>query len=156
VNSYIARTASGSIKSKGAFNPESGKGDGAIIKQAALTYLLDGIEPETTIAAEQDPVAFLFYHRAKNGGHLHHGEAPLGSIVRWYASRLGEPIRRKNPNGSWATIPHGNGATLAMDITGWTRAQLMDVDLRYYIAEAWKLIREIEPVKNEYQQLSFL
>ena len=156
VNSYIARTTDGKIKTKGAFNPESGKGDGSVIKDAAVGYLLDGVDPAHSIATEQDPTAFLFYQRVKNGGKVHWGEREVGSIVRWYASVNGESIRRKNPNGSWAILPHGQTSVLAMDITSWKRLDLRSLDVAHYISEAWKLIREIEPEKSLYQQLSFL
>jgi len=156
VNSYIARTVDGKIKSKGAFNPESGKGDGSIIKEAAVHYLLDGTDPQKTIDQEKDVSSFLFYQRVKNGGKVHCGEKELGSIVRWYASLNGESIRRKNPNGSWAILPHGQSCILAMDITNWTRGDLRSLDIGHYVSEAWKLIHEIEPAQSLYQQLSFL
>lgn len=143
VNSYIALTAAGTVKSKGAFNPESGKGDGAVIKRAVEAYLLHGTDPGATIDAESDITAFLFYQRVKNGGDLFHGDTRLGKTARWYATTTGPAIRRQNPTGTWATIPQGHQARLALDIAGWTRANLIDLDRAHYVAEAWKHIEEI-------------
>ncbi len=154
VNSYVARTVNGKVRTKGAFNAESGKGDGLVIKRAATAYLLDGIDPQATVAAEQDPAAFLFYQRAKNGGELFHGETAMPPTVRWYASRGGEPMRRQNPNGSWAILPHGQGTTLALDISGWRRPSLVALDLGHYVDEAWRLIHDVEPQRPLHVQQS--
>jgi hypothetical protein len=153
VNSYVALDAHGKVKAKGAFTSESGKGDGIAIKRAAVAHLLHGTDPAAAIDAESEPTAFLFYQRAKNGGELWHGEERLGGIARWYATRDGEPIRRRNPDGSWAIIPHGHAARLALDVSGWTRAALAGLDRRHYVDEAWKLIREVQPASAAQQSL---
>jgi hypothetical protein len=144
VNTYIALSeGGGKVKSKGAFNPESGKGDGRVIRDAAIAYLLHGIDPAVTVARETDPVAFLFYMRAKNGGTLECGDTHLGKTARWYAGdEHRPPLKRKNPDGSFDTIPNGHHAALALDITGWTVAAMGDLDRGYYAKAAWELIRE--------------
>lgn len=154
VNSYVGRTTSGAVKTKGAFNADSGKGDGAVIKTAATRYLLDGVDPAETIAGETAVVPFLFYQRAKNGGELFLDEQPLPGTVRWYTATRGASLRRKNPSGSWAVLPHGQQVRLALDITGWNRASLEHLDVAAYVAEAWKLIHEVEPPKPAYVQQS--
>jgi hypothetical protein len=143
VNSYLAITTDGKVKSKGTYNPESGKRDGKIIKRAVNDYLLHGIDPTETIAKEQNPAMFLFYQRVKNGGALYHGEDCIGQSARWYASLDAMPVRRQNPNGTMATVPHGGSARMALDITGWTRADLVKLDVQYYLDEAWKHIKEV-------------
>jgi len=152
VNSYLALTTAGTVKSKGAFNPDSGKGDGQVIKRAAEGWLLRGINPAQTIDSTTDVTSFLFYQRAKNGGMICHGDSDIGGIARWYASLTGDPIRRRNPNGSWTTIPHGRAGQLAMDISGWTCASLTGLDRQHYIDEAWKLIHDIAPPALQHQQ----
>lgn len=142
VNTYIALTEDGKVKSKGAYNPESGKGDGRIVRDAAMAYLLHGTDPAETVGKEADPVAFLFYQRAKNGGDLHCGDKALGKTARWYVSTDGQPIKRKNPDGSFDTIPNAHKAALALDITGWTVAGMPSLDRAYYVSAAWDLIRE--------------
>ncbi len=147
VNTYIALAegSDGKVKSKGAFNPESGKGDGRVIRDAAICYLLYGIDPAATVANETDPGAFLFYMRAKNGGTLHCGDAHLGKTARWYAASEAHPaLKRKNPDGSLDTIPHGHHAALALDITGWTTDSMVGLERTYYTAAAWDLIRETQ------------
>ncbi len=154
VNSYVARTLAGGIKAKGAFTLESGKGDGAVIKRAAIRQSLDGVPPAETIRDERDVTAFLLYQRAKNGGELFHGDTAMPGTVRWYASRNGEPMRRRNPGGTWAVLPHGQRTALALDITGWSRERMDDLDVGYYEQAAWGLVHEVVPPVPQYVQQS--
>lgn len=142
VNAYVALAESGKVKTKGPFNADAGKGDGRIIREAAIAYLLHGTDPAKTVGDATDPVAFLFYQRAKNGGDLFHGETPLGKTARWYASTLGLAIRRKDKDGSHHTIPNAHKATMALDITGWTVPTMPDLDRDFYVSAAWDLIRD--------------
>jgi len=142
VNNYVALATDGKLKTKGVFNADSGKGDGAVIRKAAIAYLLHGTDPAQTVANETDPTAFLFYQRAKNGGDLWYGETLIGKTARWYASTVAVPIRRKNPNGTFDTIPNGHKATLALTIGGLTVSEMTTLDRAHYIDAAWTMIRE--------------
>jgi hypothetical protein len=141
VNAYVAVSTSGKVKTKGPFNPESGKGDGSIIRDAAVAYLVHGTDPAETVAQCQDVASFLFYQRAKNGGDLYHGETRIGKTARWYAATDGQAIVRRNPNGTLATIPNGHRAALALDIRGWDRrTNMANLDTEHYIGAARELI----------------
>ncbi len=142
VNTYVAVTEDGKVKSKGDLNPESGKMDGRVIRNAAIAYLLHGIDPSETVANEKDAVAFLFYQRAKNGGDLHAGEQMLGKTARWYVTTDGVALRRKNPDGTFDTIPNGHHIGLALDITGKTAETLAGLDRSYYVRAAQELAAE--------------
>lgn len=143
VNAYVAISGDAEkVKTKGPFNSDSGKGDGDVVRKAAVAHLAWGTDPALTVADETDPAAFLFYQRAKNGGTLHHGATELGKTARWYAATDGQAIQRKNPDGTLATIPNAHRAALALDITGWTVADMKALDLDYYVQAAWDLIRE--------------
>lgn len=156
VNNYVAAGKGKKgleVKVKGAFflteaqgyglgvkpGPESGKGDGLIIKRAAVAYLANGTPIAETVENGK-PHEFIFYQRCKNGGTLEFDRQPIGRLARWYASICGGVIRRQNPNRSYATIPHGHSATLAMRLDVGK-----DLDKQYYIDEAEKLVKETSP-----------
>jgi hypothetical protein len=140
VNAYVAITEDGKVKTKGPFNPDSGKGDGQIIREAALAYLLHGTHPATTVAKADDVKAFLFYQRVKNGGELYCGDTLVGKTARWFVTKDGPALKRQNPDKSRDTIPNGHHITLAQDITGLSPE---GVDRDYYTAAAIDLIREV-------------
>jgi hypothetical protein len=143
VNAYVALAEDGKVKTKGPFNSESGKGDGRIIREAAIAYLLHGTDPAKTVADCADPVAFLFYQRAKNGGELYQGERLIGKTARWYAAGdEAVAIKRRNPDGTFDTIPNAHQAALALDIAGWTVPSMVGLDRGHYVSAAWELIRE--------------
>lgn len=148
VNNYAAASADG-VKVKGAFfllpgqggslkikeGPDGGKGDGLIIKRAALEYLLNGTPICATVRSCK-PEELMFYQRCKNGGTLYHGDAPIGKLARWYASVDGKAIRRMNVNGRLDTLPHGRQATLLMNLDDIG----CDIDFQHYENEAAKLV----------------
>lgn len=135
VNSYVACKADGKVKTKGAFHPDTGKGDGLIVKRAAVAFLTKGTPIAATVMAAKLE-ELTYYQRCKNGGTLIHGEKPIGKLARWYASTDGEPIRRVNPNGTKALIPNAHKATLVMS----TNDVGTDIDFNHYIAEAQALV----------------
>ena len=147
VNSYVAMSPhpvkcpcgcegkKSKIKTKGAFHPDTGKGDGLIVKRAAVAFLTKGTPIAKTVRAAKLE-ELIYYQRCKNGGTLVHGEKPIGKLARWYASIDGAPIRRINPNGTKALIPNGHKATLVMS----TDDVGPDIDFDHYIAEAEALV----------------
>ncbi len=143
VNNYLAVTSAGRIKARGAFGDGS-KGDGAIIRDAAIRWLIDGIEPEETVAAADQVRGFLFHQRTRSDAVLVHGEQKVGRIARWYVGFGGPPLRRRTlGSASATTVTHGHHARLAMDISGWSMADLVMLDRSFYIAEAWRLIHSV-------------
>lgn len=161
INNYIAVTVpdkkgKSKIKLKGCFEPEpmgAGKWDGMVIKKAAVNFFTKGIPVAQTIESESDPRKFLFYQRTKKSdGILCFDKKPIGKSLRWYAAIMGGEISRYNPNAKqkkdgtynyYTTIPHGESAMLAMDITQWSSVPC-DVDRQHYIDEAYKLIRSVD------------
>ena len=149
VNCYAAASKDG-VKVKGAFfllpgqggddlkileGPDMGKGDGLIIKRAALAYLINGTPICKTVRSCK-PEELMFYQRCKNGGTLYHGDQPIGRLARWYASISGAAIRRKNPNGSFATLQHARQASLLMNLDDIG----CDIDFNHYENEAAALV----------------
>lgn len=146
VNSYVAVTTDGKVKTKGGFEqkPLGGKRDERIVKQAAQEWLLKGTPIRQTIESSRDIRDFIYYQQIKNGGEVYCGDERLGKIARWYASTDGQAIRRKNPDGSYACLPDGHRATLATTLpTSWPP----NVDMNHYIRAAVALCESITKVK---------
>lgn len=146
VNNYLAVMADGALKTRGAFG-DGTKGDGAVIREAAIRWLIDGIEPADTVARTDQVRSFLFYQRTRRDALLMHGERELGRIARWYVGFGGPTLRRRTlNNASTTTVTHGHHARLALDISGWTMADLVMLDHSSYTAEAWRLIHSVDPL----------
>ena len=150
VNSYVAMTVDGKIKLKGAFQPDTGKGDGLIVKQAAVAFLTRGVSPIDTIQAAmtaRDIRPFIYYQRCQNGGSLIHGDTLVGRLARWYVGHSDAPsvavIRRQNPVGTLAKIPNGANAIMAMELP-LTIDQLPN--LHFYTTAAVELIESVGPI----------
>jgi hypothetical protein len=146
VNSYVAVTTDGKVKTKGGFEqrPLGGKRDERIVKHAAQEWLLKRTPIRQTIAASTDIRDFIYYQQVKNGGEVYHGTTRLGKIARWYASTDGLEIRRKNPDGTYACLPDGHRATLANELpASWPS----NVDISHYMRAAVALCESITKVK---------
>ena len=145
VNNYLAVTEAGELKARGAFG-DGAKGDGAVVREAAVAWLVQGVEPAETVARCADVRSFLFHQRTRSDALLVHGERALGRIARWYVGFGGPTLRRRSiAEGTLTTVAHGHHARLAMDITGWTMADLATLDRSSYVAEAWRLITAVAP-----------
>lgn len=154
VNNYVAAGTDGKIKVKGAFmllphqghdlkikeGPDNTKGDGLIVKRAAIAFLAHNVPVRKTVLSAH-PEELFYYQRCKNGGTLWHGARHLGKLARWYASTDGDAIKRQNPNGSWATLPNAHRAALCFnhDDIG------CDIDFEHYVREADELVRSCFP-----------
>jgi hypothetical protein len=156
VNAYLALLSNGEVKRKGAFTPWplTGKWDGVIVKTAAEKFLMNDIPPEKTIEEHTKLMDFLYYQRVKNGGSIYHGKQLVGKIARWYVTHAGEgqPIKRKNPDGSLDGIPNGKSAILALDVRGHDVFGIpKDLSHEYYIGQAWKLINSTKEKSNDHE-----
>lgn len=154
VNCYVAADTAGDIKVKGAFclqphqgyglkvkaGPDNTKGDGLIVRRAAIAFLINGTPIAETVKTAR-PEELIYYLRCKNGGTLVVGEAPVGKLARWYVGINGEQLIRVNPNGSKAKIPNGESAIMRMN----TEEPMLDVDFAHYIAEAEALAASCSP-----------
>ena len=144
VNNYLAVGEDGSAKTKGVFG-DGAKADGAIIRRAAIAYLIAGRDPADTIAAADRVEDFLFYQRCRRDALLFQDSNSLGRTVRWYCTYADPPIVRRalTSTGGGTTVNHGHHARLANDIRGLTVADLQGLDRSYYIAQARELIAAV-------------
>lgn len=144
VNNYLAVGEDGSLKTRGAFG-EGAKGDGIVIRRAAIGFLIDGTDPATTVAAADAVEDFLFYQRTRRDAVLVQDDAVIGRTARWYASFSGHAILRRlvGETDGGTTVTRGHRCHLAHDIRGWTMANLGDLDRSFYTEEALRLIASV-------------
>lgn len=149
VNNYCAASADG-VKVKGAFfllphqggpklkikeGPDGGKGDGLIIKRAALEYLLNGTPISKTVRTCK-PEELVFYQRCGYGISLFIDDKPIGRLCRWYASVGGKTLKRQNRNGTFCKLAHGHSMTPLMNLDDIG----CDIDFEHYEEEAESLV----------------
>jgi hypothetical protein len=143
INGYLALTSEGKVKLKGAFQPDAAKGDGQVVKQAAIANILHGTPidhfiHETFRTSGIRP--FLYYQRCQNGGELFHGSDLVGRLARWYTVGRNETIKRRNPAGTFAKIPNGENAWLAMK----TDSGFPPPDFSTYVERAAELVQSTQ------------
>lgn len=138
VNNYLALTAKKGSKTKGvlskagiAKNPAN-----AIVNDAVIALLVDGVPVAETILKCRDIRKFLRVQQVSGGG-THAGKY-LGKVCRWYRGvRATECISYAN-NGN--KVAYSDGAvpmmTLCKNLPG-------DIDYGFYIREANDLLSEI-------------
>lgn len=141
VNNYLAVGEDGALKTKGVFG-DGAKGDGAIVRRAAIDYLIRGRDPAATVAAAERVEDFLFYQRCRRDSVLIQGRTVLGRTARWYCTFADPPIVRRTVGADvgGTTVNHGHRCRLAFDIRGLDLAQLSGLDRSYYVAQAHDLI----------------
>ena len=148
VNNYVAQTNNGKIKTKGVFFTETDFKKGynkPIVAIAAKQYFLDGTEPEVTIKGEKNIHAFMMTQSiGKDFTPVFlttEGERETQRHNRYYAVRSGGGALMKVRKNGMGRITVCSGVHLANDIV----ENMPLPDYKYYIDEAWKLIRSIQP-----------
>lgn len=140
VNNYVAVKPGFEIKTKGAFsfdglhkNPNN-----MICNDAAINFILYGIEPEHTVNACRDMRRFITIRQVKGGGVTDQGEY-LGKAVRWYHSTEQPPGHIKYvENGN--LVPETEGCRPMMELR---ELPPEDLDYQWYVDEAYKILKEI-------------
>jgi hypothetical protein len=137
VNSYIAFTPAGHVKTKGTYEGGSiGKGYSAqICNEAVIAFLQRGIPVEKTINACRDIKKFLVMRGVRDGG-IWKGKK-LGRVVRWYYGKEGEPIVSARSGNKTAT---SDGAVPMMDLE---ENLPTDLDYEKYIQIAKKKLKAL-------------
>ena len=144
VNNYLAVSEDGQIKTKGVFG-DGAKGDGTIVRRAAIEYLTQGRDPADTVSSAERVEDFLYYQRCRRDAVLVQGSHLLGRTVRWYCTYADPPIVRRaiTATSGGTTVNHGHRCRLALDIRGKTVADLVGLDRSYYSAQARELISSV-------------
>lgn len=124
-------------------NPEN-----LVVIDGVLNYLTSKTDVSETIRACKDFRRFLSIRTAKGGACK--GNEYLGKIVRWYYGQ-GEK-EAINYIGSGNKVANTDGAKPAMDLPN---EMPNDVDYRYYIMEANKILYQLQAKENPRERLLF-
>lgn len=157
VNNYLGVYTNGKIKAKGAYewqslyrpnhpDPDSitwHKNHSAMVVQMAVTaHLVDGVNLEKFITEHKDPFDFMLRTKVPRSSRLMWGDEQIQNTTRYYMSKNGRQLTKvmpplaKNPdkerpikiNDGWNVTPIN------------TMREIDDIDPRWYIEEAKKLV----------------
>ena len=151
VNSYIAVKEDGKLKCKGAYiegdlvhNPSI-----KVCLSAVINYLVEGTSIEDSIYGyPTDPKNFVMIKSVKTKGGAYWRDQPIGKVVRWYWSTVGEAILRKPDTIEFkkdgtpkkeGKVPGSEGAYPIMDL----KEKLTNIDYGRYIDEAYKMLNNL-------------
>lgn len=140
VNAYIAVKPNLDVKTKGPFgfdglhkNPQN-----MVCNDAAINYLLYGIEPEHTVRACNDVRRYISIRQVKGGAVTDQGEY-LGKAVRWYHSTDQPPgCIKYMENGN--LVPDTEGCKPLMELPELVPA---DLDYEWYVVNSHKILKEL-------------
>lgn len=138
VNNYVALKQSGGYKAKGAYAPSTlaKNPNNEIVIDAAIRYLIDGVEPAETIRVCKDIRKFVTIRQVK-GGAVWQGRE-LGRAVRWYYAYGELDAIHYKLNGY--LVPRSEGARPVMELP---ETFPDDVNFDWYIEEANNVLRDI-------------
>jgi hypothetical protein len=104
VNNYVAVTADGKVKRKGAYwYPQSERDYEGVwnkdfsnlsAQKGVEQVMLGGCRPEEILALVSDPFDFMLRYKTPAGAAVYIGETPQPKTVRYYVSTAGEPMRK--------------------------------------------------------------
>ncbi len=146
VNNYIALKSPSGYKLKGAYTPPGLQKNptNEICTEAVVRYLDKGTDITKTIENCKDIRKFLTVRKV-TGGSVKDGEY-LGKVIRWYYGRLSfGDIKYKLNNHS---VPRSEGAEPCMTLPDEFPP---DVNLDWYVNEAYKILGEIGYVGKGYR-----
>lgn len=173
INDYFAITENDKVKEKGMFitTVQLGKGlTPKIIPKAVINFFKDGVSVEETIKGCQDIKDFLMSEKTGRQWHVEYNNKEQQRTNRFYASTNGAYLWKWKPTG------HKEGEILEyyepyvgkktftakekqyqnmLTASGVTLLNYIDdkpieerkINYRYYIMEAYKIIRELKPLQ---------
>jgi len=121
VNNYIAEGTDGSLKQKGAYwhpdplnyigsiaeaQPPAWHKDHSapIVQRAAVTAMVQGIDPAVFIRAHTDPFDFMLRAKVSRSDKLMLGDAEQQRLMRYYISTDGKPLVKISPPAKGAAV----------------------------------------------------
>jgi hypothetical protein len=162
VNNYIIKTDAGYLKTKGCFTEvvDMTKGyNNPVVPLALQRYFLDNVSIETSIRTHDN--IYDFCKSQKVGGQykqeFHDLNAEKTDIVitpcqktnRYFASKTtGKLYKKRTDNGQLNDLIAGHNVTLLNDVKDESiHAREYSIDYPYYIAQANKIVRVMEPAQ---------
>lgn len=152
INDYFAITEDNKVKEKGMFITEVKLGKGLtpkIIPKAVIAYFKDNIPVEDTIKNCTDIKDFLMSEKTGKQWHVEYMNKEQQRTNRFYASTNGGYLWKwKLNNGvkSYQNMLTSSGVTLLNKFND-TPIENRNINYRYYIIEAYKIVRELKPLQ---------
>lgn len=163
INDYFAITEDDKVKEKGMFITTVKLGKGLtpkIIPKAVINFFKNGVSVEETIKGCQDIRDFLMSEKTGKQWHVEYNNKEQQRTNRFYASTNGAYLRKwkeKDTNRFDISIPCPTEKQYQNMLTasGVTLLNYLDdkpieerkINYRYYIMEAYKIIRELKPLQ---------
>lgn len=163
INDYFAITEDDKIKEKGMFITTVKLGKGLtpkIIPKAVINFFKNGVPVEETIKGCQDIRDFLMSEKTGKQWHVEYNNKEQQRTNRFYASTNGAYLwkwKEKDTNRFDISIPCPTEKQYQNMLTasGVTLLNYLDdkpieerkINYRYYIMEAYKIIRELKPLQ---------
>ena len=163
INDYFAITEDDKVKEKGMFITTVKLGKGLtpkIIPKAIINFFKNGVPVEETIKGCQDIRDFLMSEKTGKQWHVEYNNKEQQRTNRFYASTNGAYLwkwKEKDTNHFDISIPCPTEKQYQNMLTasGVTLLNYLDdkpieerkINYRYYIMEAYKIIRELKPLQ---------
>lgn len=163
INDYFAITEDDKVKEKGMFITTVKLGKGLtpkIIPKAVINFFKNGVSVEETIKGCQDIRDFLMSEKTGKQWHVEYNNKEQQRTNRFYASTNGAYLwkwKEKDTNRFDISIPCPTEKQYRNMLTasGVTLLNYLDdkpieerkINYRYYIMEAYKIIRELKPLQ---------
>lgn len=152
INDYFAITENDTVKEKGMFITSVKLGKGLtpkIIPKAVISFFKNNISVEETIKGSKDIKDFLMSEKTGKQWHVEYMNQEQQRTNRFYASTNGGYLWKwKDNNGAKAyqNMLTASGVTLLNKFDN-TPIENRKINYKYYIHEAYKIIRELKPLQ---------
>ena len=152
INDYFAVTKNGTIKEKGCFITSTKLGKGLtpkIIPKAVINFFINGTPIEETIKSCTDIRDFLMSEKTGKQWNVEYMNMPQQRINRFYASTNGGYLwkwKTDNITKQYQNMLAASGVTLLNKLDNLS-TENRNINYRYYIYEAYKLLRALKPLQ---------
>lgn len=153
VNNYFAITEDNKVKEKGKFITTVKLGKGLtpkIIPKAVITFFKDGVPVEETIKGCKDIRDFLMSEKTGKQWHVVYNNKEQQRTNRFYASTNGAYLwkwkEESDKTKQYQNMLTASGVTL-LNYLDDVPIEERKINYRYYIMEAYKIIRELKPLQ---------
>ena len=151
INDYFAIAEDDSVKEKGMFITTVKLGKGLtpkIIPKAVINFFKNGVSVEETIKGCQDIKDFLMSEKTGKQWHIEYNNKEQQRTNRFYASTNGAYLWKWKGEDTrqYQNMLTASGVTL-LNYLDDKPIEERKINYRYYIMEAYKIIRELKPLQ---------
>lgn len=151
INDYFAIAEDDSVKEKGMFITTVKLGKGLtpkIIPKAVINFFKNGVSVEETIKGCQDIKDFLMSEKTGKQWHVEYNNKEQQRTNRFYASTNGAYLWKWKGEDTkqYQNMLTASGVTLLNYLDN-KPIEERKINYRYYIMEAYKIIRELKPLQ---------